>query len=83
MKLFYCSDGREYGAYLVVAAEDIEDCEKKVRSYAEPEVLKAVDGWTEPNENVIENTRDFVEKVIANKKNWQECPYGMFSGEWN
>ena len=84
MKLFYCPESNTYGQFLVVMAEDIDDCEKKVRSFLDIETRRqSVPPRLIDNSTFMNNfVRKVIESILANKKNWQEIESGIFNGAW-
>ena len=72
MKLFYCPENDGYCEYLVVMAENVDDCEEKIKTF-----------HGDDDEYDEEYTREFISNVLANKKNWEEIESGMFNGEWD
>ena len=75
MKLFYCEEkGGGFCWYLVVMAENIEECEEKIKAWHDPD--EETDWDKEFREGVVKS-------ILENKENWKEVEGGVFRGSWD
>ena len=93
MKLFYCPECQDYGEFLVIMAENIEECEEKMKSFLDLDTrkravpLRFVNRVNIGDKERVEWSDTYVKKtvdgILANKKNWEEIESGIFNGEWS
>lgn len=87
MKLFYCPENESYCDFLVIMAENIEECEEKVKSFLDLDVRKRsvplrICG-NYPDDFETQYVSKVVQNILANKEHWEEIESGIFNGEWS